>query len=219
MGRDGRGYSRARDVPCSDPDAHLTLSDKDNCDRYWKSDPNAVHFDLSVGRELNRVTDDAAKPGPGGWCVACDPCRQFTDGRLQAPSYTIPLDAHVGPWPEHWERHEAALRLEPSAPPQRARKVQLPWCDGLYRCVHCCPKGQTRPIGSKQCSNPAAHMPLGLRRQYVHFLSPNPQQNALRSGDRPLLEVFSMRPGGCGRCASDGLACPPSPRLTRWGGR
>ena len=36
------------------------------------------------------------------------------------------LQAHVGPWPEHWPKTEATLRLEPSAPPQRARKVQLP---------------------------------------------------------------------------------------------
>ena len=191
------------------PAGSLTLSDKHNCDRYWLSDPNAVHFDLPVGRELSRRTGDAAKPGPEGWCIACDPHRQFTDGRLQAPSYTIPLEAHVGPWPDHWGKHEVALRLEPSAPPQRARKVQLPWCDGLYRCVHCCPTGQTRPIGSKQCSDTATHMPMGLRGQYVHFLSGTPQDNVLRSGERSLLEVFSTRSGGCGRCASDGLSCPP----------
>jgi hypothetical protein len=218
LGRDGRGYSRARDVPCSNPDLHLTVSDKDNCDRYWLSDPNAVHFDLPLGRELNRSTGDAAKPGPEGWCSCCDPHDQFLNGRLHAISHTIPLDAHVGPWPQHWDKHEAALRLEPSAPPQRARRVQLPWCDGLYRCVTCCPTGQPRPISSKQCSNPAAHMPTGLRGQYVHFLSSNPEQNALRTGDPKLLEVSTMRTEGCGQCANDGLAFPPSSDITRWGG-
>ena len=218
LGRDGRGYSRARDVPCSNPDLHLTVSDKDNCDRYWLSDPNAVHFDLPLGRDLNRSTGDAAKPGPEGWCLCCDAHDQYTDGRLQAPSRAIPLDNHVGPWPQHWDKHEAALRLEPSAPSQRARKVQLPWCDGLYRCAHCCPTGQTRPISSKQCSNPAEHMPVGIRGQYVHFLSSNSEQNALRTGDRALVEVYSMRTAGCGQCATDGLAFPPSSNITRWGG-
>ena len=74
LGRDGRGFSRARDVPCSNPDIHLTVNDKDNCDRYWLSDPNAVHFDLPLGRELNRATGDAAKPGPDGWCVCSRTC-------------------------------------------------------------------------------------------------------------------------------------------------
>ena len=136
--------------------------------------------------------------------MCCDPHDQFLNGRLQAPSYTIPLQAHVGPWPAHWQKTEAALRLEPSAPPQRARKVQLPWCDGLYRCVYCCPEGQTRPIGSKQCKDPAAHMPMGLRGQYVHFLSPNPQENVLRFGDPELLEVCAKVTANWG-----GQGCSP----------
>ena len=68
MGPGGRGFTRARNVPCSSPDVHLTVNDKDNCDRYWLSDPNCVHFDLLVGRELNRATGDAAKPGRDRRC-------------------------------------------------------------------------------------------------------------------------------------------------------
>ena len=54
--------------------------------------------------------------------------------------------------------------------------------------------------------------------QYVHFLSSNPEQNALRTGDPKLLEVSTMRTEGCGQCANDGLAFPPSSDITRWGG-
>jgi|EP01046_Picozoa_sp_COSAG06_P013278 hypothetical protein len=218
MGRDGRGYSRARDVPCTDPDTHLTVSDRDNCDQYWLSDPNAVHFDLTVGRDLNRSVGDVAKPGPDGWCIACDPHNRYANGRLQAPSRTIPLDAHVSTWPELWDKTDAVLRLDPTTPPKRARKIQLPWCDGLYRCIHCAPQGQMRPVGSKQCTDPMAHMPTGTRGHFVHFLSTNTEDNVLRSGDRELLEMFAMRVNGCGRCATDGLGCPPCSQLTRWGG-
>ena len=98
LGRDGRGYSRARDVPCSNPDLHLTVNDKHNCDRYWLSDPNAVHFDLPLGRELNRSTGDTAKPGPEGWCSCCDPHDQFLNGRLHAISHTIPLAGGDPTW-------------------------------------------------------------------------------------------------------------------------
>jgi hypothetical protein len=218
MGPNGRGFTRARNVPCNDPDVHLTVSDKHNCDQYWLSDPHATHFDLPLGRELNRLTGEVAKPGPDGWCIACDPHGQYTNGRLQPPSRTIPLDAHVGSWPEHWDKTEAVLRLEPVAPPKRARNVQLPWCDGLYRCIHCAPHGQTRPVGTKQCKDLMAHMPMGTRGQFVHFLTSNPEENVLRSGDAKLLEVSTMRAEGCGRCANNGMSCPPCSQLTRWGG-
>jgi hypothetical protein len=210
MGPNGRGFTRARNVPCSDPDAHLTISDRDNCSEIWSFDFNQVHFDLPVGRELNRSTGDVAKPSGDGWCIACDPHDIYINGRMQPPSHPNPLDAHVSTWPELWDKTDAVLRLEPSAPSQRARKVQLPWCDGLYRCIHCAPQGQTRPISSKQCKDPVAHMPMGTRGHFVHFLSTNTEDNVLRSGDRKLLEVLTMRTEGCGRCATDGMGCPPS---------
>jgi hypothetical protein len=211
MGPDGRGYTRARNVPCVNPDKHLTVSDCENCDRYWMSNPDAVHFDLPNGRRLNRETGDVAKPGPDGWCIACDAHGQYTNGRPRPPTYTIPLDAHVGPWPEHWVETEAVRHLQ-SGPLQRARKSQLPWCDGLYRCAYCCPTGQSRPIGRAQCSDPSAHMPTGVRGQFVHFLTASSDENALRTGNARLLDVCCARVAGCGRCANDGMAFPPSPR-------
>ena len=216
MGRNGTGYARARNVPCTDPGAHLTVSDAENCDPQFAqfSDPNAVHFDLPVGRALNRDAGDVAKPGNDGWCIACDPHKLFQNGRMQATTYTIPLDAHVGTWPEGCNRSEAVQHLQPAAPAQRARTAQLPWCDGLYRCAYCLPAGQTRPLGAKQCRDPTAHMPAGARGQFVHFL-PSCGTNALRTGDEALLEVSCMRyTGGCGRCAADGGA-PSSPER-RW---
>ena len=41
---------------------------------------------------------------------------------------------------------------------------------------------------------------------------------SLRSGDPELLEVCTMRTEGCGQCAHDGMAFPPSSGITRWGG-
>ena len=99
------------------------------------------------------------------------------------------MPAILEPWPQHWPKTEAVLRLEPRKPPQRARKVQLPWCDELYRCIYCVPNGQTRPISSKQCKDPVAHMPTGIKGQYVHFLSSNPHENILRSGDPKLYSL------------------------------
>eukprot|EP01046_Picozoa_sp_COSAG06_P018401 COSAG06_NODE_1281_length_10018_cov_15.949894_8_plen_248_part_00 len=85
MGPNGRGFTRARNVPCSDPDAHLTISDRDNCSEIWSFDFNQVHFDLPVGRELNRSTGDVAKPSGDGWCIACDPHDIYINGRMQPP--------------------------------------------------------------------------------------------------------------------------------------
>ena len=199
LGRHGRGFTRARSVPCLDPDSHLTLRDTDDLDLYMQGD--MLHWDLGQAKQLNRGAGEAIKAGPQGWCVCCDPFQRYKNGRPQPPPCPTVVSSHVGQWPPQWDKTDAARRLGRDKPPQRARKAQLPWCDGMYRCVICAPKGQTRPIGSAQCTDPAAHMPMGLRGQFVHFEPTHTSANALLTGGAHAQLYITSRAAGCGRCA------------------
>ena len=114
LGRDGRGYSRARDVPCRNPDVHLTVNDKDNCDRYWLSDPNCVHFDLTYSQLRDTWYAAPSRPAPCRRSSA-DPtprrCRNTFDGVQQIETADMPYDTTAPPPP-------AATRATPCHRPR-----------------------------------------------------------------------------------------------------
>ena len=98
----------------------------------------------------------------GQWCVQCT--RERDD---PAPAAKRRRTGGARPLASHIARRPAGTG-DVSA--TRDRIAQLAWCDSRYRCIVCLPKGQTRRLSSKQCSDRGAHMPHGVsRKETVHF--------------------------------------------------
>ena len=149
MGRGGRGFSRARDVPCKDRAAHMF-------DLPTRPSDGLMHMCTIADACIQTDAFDALAaihPGTEGFCSDCNDV------------YTANISLRI----KVQERRERGKRPLARHIAKRARVVttarnrlaQLQWCDGKFRCVVCFPQGQTRRLSAKRCSNPREHMPVG----------------------------------------------------------
>ena len=128
-------------------------------------------------QECEAVQRNLALIRPGGthWCAQCAgerddpppptpaPKRRRRTEAVQRPPER-PLENHVAPRPPCEGTGEVVAT--------RNRVAQLQWCTGKYHCPVCLPKGQTRRLGSKQCTDPWGHMPHGVGRKEVVHVRP-----------------------------------------------
>lgn len=163
IGRGGRGFTRARNVPCMDPTDHLRRSAGLSIDD-WRIHPTqfwAIPEMYASPAEFEATQRNLALVC-GQWCVQCT--RERDD---PAPAAKRRRTGGARPLASHIARRPAGTG-DVSA--TRDRIAQLAWCDSRYRCIVCLPKGQTRRLSSKQCSDRGAHMPHGVsRKETVHF--------------------------------------------------
>ena len=168
IGRGGRGFKHAKNVPCEDPAEHLYTC---NGRRHPLHIFNArVHYDTEEDYEDAQRNITEARPGPKGWCheCACErddlPPKPPAPKRRRTQTGTRPLENHVAQRPVCAGTGEVAAT--------RNRVAQLQWCTGKFHCPVCLPKGQTRRLGSKQCTDPQGHMPHGVARKDVVHVRP-----------------------------------------------
>jgi hypothetical protein len=178
LGEGGRGYARFRNVGCRDPEGHIiNIQPMPNqlihvcrracsCDIYPRrpivrdSEPRSAPFQICSAQYATIQT-------PTAWCSACtreiDAVPNHPNAAPPPPNAARVLDRHIKPLPAN-----AATRAR-----KRRRESQLLWCDRKYRCVHCFPKGQTRPLSISRCSDQRAHMPFGIAgEEVVHLAAP-----------------------------------------------
>lgn len=132
---------------------------------FYQSEPECE----AVQRNLALI-----RPGGTHWCAQCAgerddlpptppaPKRRRTEA-VQRP-LERPLENHVGRRPPCEGTGEVVA--------MRSRVAQLQWCTGKYHCPTCLPRGQTRRLGSKQCTDPRGHMPHGVGRSEVVHVRP-----------------------------------------------
>ena len=218
LGKGGRGYVNSRSVPCRARTSHLIphVSEAMYQRRPTAAVPTCIHWDSNEGRAqdeyVNRrpVVAQIIRAGGDGWCKRCDPAALHVDGRFPhllrgapAPRNTL-LTAHGGLMPKQWDDPVQTQRALASLRQRTRDKLhQVPWCDGLYRCVRCCPKGQGLPISREQCEHfddlPRAKPGSGI---VLHF-DPTQAETAHESMNDNYMEImFGMR-NGCGRCVGD----------------
>lgn len=174
IGRGGRGFKEARHVPCRDRDEHLRHSVGVNTSD-WLIHPTAfpeIPLFYQSEQECEAVQRNLALVRPGGthWCAQC--ARQRDDPppipsapkRRRAEAVHRPLENHVARRPPCEGTGEAVAT--------RDRVAQLQWCTGKYHCPVCLPTGQTRRLGSKQCTDPPGHTPHGVQRGEVVHVRP-----------------------------------------------
>jgi len=132
------------------------------------------------------------RPGAKGWCTECARAVEGTEAECKRHRVRSapPLWRHVGARPPCEAADEVVAK--------RARTAQLQWCDGLWRCTTCFPKGQTRRLGARRCSDPAAHLPHGVS-GVVHFLPVVGTRSQLPDECSAQL-LAQARAGGCERC-------------------
>jgi hypothetical protein len=209
LGTDGRGYTRARNVPCKNPDIHLVPQGR----IYSSFTAGFFHWDTPEARSLDAGTDHMVKAGGTGWCFDCDSVlghdgqytQLYKDGRY--PNRPV---SHT----------DSFLRIHARTakdPPQRVldglevrrvkggdTKIQVMWCDGLYRCLDCVPAGQTRPITRAQCEH-FDDLPRikTTSRHVLHFV---PQSNSGLVHDsmgEHFVEINRGAEHGCFACRGD----------------
>eukprot|EP01043_Picozoa_sp_COSAG02_P004440 COSAG02_NODE_115_length_35467_cov_292.837056_21_plen_272_part_00 len=213
LGKDGRGYSRARNVPCKNPDLHLVP--KRVSDTF---EPGFFHWDTMEARNLDYKTDNQIKAGGTGWCWTCDCVRRdgeyvqiYKDGRN--PNRVAPHSGVSG-----FLRIHARTAKDP--PPQvvaelevrqartRHKDIQVIWCDGLYRCVYCVPEGQARPITSQQCKHFDDLPRINSASQHVlHFVPECKSGIVHKMMDQNFVKINRGGQSGCFRCRGDKPTC------------
>ena len=199
LGRGGRGFTRPRSVPCRDRREHMEQPDALSTADY------KVHLSLipaseewypdATARAAMHDSITQLRPSVEGWCTECERATEGTEParKRRRARAAPPLWRHVGARPSCEAAGEVVAK--------RARTAQLRWCDGAFRCTVCFPKGQTRRLGAKRCSDPAAHMPHGVARDgAVHFL-PVVQGARSQLPDECSAQLLAMaRADGCERC-------------------
>ena len=177
LGRGGRGFRHARHVPCVNAEEHLRHSvgvDTSDWLIHLAMFPRVSMFYQSE-QECEAVQSNLALIRPGGthWCAQCAaersdppppaPKRRRRTEAVQRPRER-PLENHVGRRPPCEGTGNAVAT--------RDRVAQLQWCTGKYHCPVCLPKGQTRRLGSKQCTDLHGHVPHGVGRKEVVHVRP-----------------------------------------------
>ena len=194
-GRGGRGFSRPGRVPCTSPAVHMRTPDG------WSCTDGQVHAHrfsrcpemYTTVAEFDAVQSNLATVRPGraaGWCHECDMAEQ-TERVAKRPRTDAPRPMY---------NHVAARQCAPRGRGQDNRVTQLPWCDGLYRCIVCRPKGQARRLRPGQCSDPDGHMARGVARlQVVHLRPAHGRANQVPTGSEEVVHRLVLD-GPCGLC-------------------
>ena len=196
-GRGGRGFSRPGRVPCTSPAVHMRAPDVHG----WSCTDGCVHVH-SFSRcqemytsiaEFETVQSSlaAVQPGrPTGWCHQCD-----VDEEVERAAKRPRTDA-----PRPMYNHVTARQCAPCGRGRDNRVTQLPWCDGLYRCLVCRPEGQARRLRPGQCSDPDGHMARGVARlQVIHLRPAHGRANQVPTGSEEVVHRL-VRDGPCGMC-------------------
>ena len=179
LGRGGRGFKRARHVPCRNPDEHLRHSVGVNTSDWLIHPtmfPDAPELYQSV-QECDAVQRSLALIRPGGthWCAQCAGARDDPPPRPPAPKRRraeVVQRPTERPLQNHVARRRPPCEGTGAVVATRDRVAQLQWCTGKYHCPVCLPKGQTRRLGSKRCTDPRGHMPHGVGRSEVVHVHP-----------------------------------------------
>lgn len=171
LGKDGRGYTRARNVPCTNPEEHLTLRTETSGD-YWDM-RDVLHWDTLPARNLDSGTQprvNMVKAAGDGWCRQCDTRRIHTNGRYPhlGKHHVHPLlQAAGGCLDDHYQLSDRLLRMSAKWSRQRETKVQVPLCNGNYVCMECA-LVQPWPLTKAQCPH-VDNLPKAAPGTFLHI--------------------------------------------------
>jgi hypothetical protein len=191
-------------VPCENPAEHLTLVTTSAASFFKLS--GVLHWDTVAARNLDSKTiphPNWIKAAPAGWCEDCDYERLHTNGRFPGAEKDIGLHPLLRKFgyglDEDYEMSDRLLTLA-RAPAQRATKVQVPFCDGKYRCLTCMPEGQYFPLSRQQCPH-VNTLPKWEHGMFIHFktLYNERAKHPFESQHPELFERAIMR--CCGMCS------------------
>eukprot|EP01044_Picomonas_judraskeda_P006403 COSAG03_NODE_636_length_6600_cov_796.513921_2_plen_301_part_00 len=202
LGRDGRGYARANLVPCQDRDKHLTF----HTPNHWFDIPHVVHWDTHPAQQLDSATKpypNMIKAGPQKWCRQCDTYEIHTNGRF--PNFIHDLHPHLRGFgfglDDDFVLSDRLIRLASKVPSQRKTRVQVPYCDGLYRCLICCPQGQHEPLLNSQCLH-VADLPKFEHGVFLHLRHPDKNKMCEFEKQHPKLFAHALKKC-CGMCRNE----------------